>query len=124
MRLPLLMLVGVLSLVACLPLNDPSNSTHNIYVSNFAFNPVLDSGSADKNDSLVVVFRWADSTSSIGHTIVWDGGPTTPENVGLQYSGSHTFVLVPGRYTYHCSVHLNDFGMAGVIDVVPFDYVP
>jgi hypothetical protein len=120
MRLPLLILTALLSAVACIPLNSPGATGNNVYVSNYMFSPVLDSGTADKNDSLVVTFRWADSVSGIGHTIVWDsgGGPLPPNN-GLQYSGMYTVVLTPGRYFYHCSVH-ESLGMYGVIDVVPF----
>ena len=121
MRIQLLMLAGVLSLVACLPLSDSSNSGNNIYVSNFAFNPVLDSGTADKNDTLVVTFRWADSATGIGHSIVWDSGPPpTPPNTGVIYSGFQTYILTPGRYFYHCGVHGENFGMYGVIDVIAF----
>jgi hypothetical protein len=120
MRLPLVVLTAVLSLLACLPLNSPGATGNNIYVSNFMFSPVLDSGTADRDDNLVVTFRWSDSASGIGHTIVWDSGPPPlPINNGLQYSGMYMVNLVPGRYFYHCSIHTN-FGMYGVIDVVPF----
>lgn len=120
MRIPLLMLVGLLSLVACLPFSESGNSGNNIYVTNYAFNPVLDSGTADKNDTLLVTFRWADSATGIGHTIVWDSGPAPlPQGTGLMYTGTHTVILTPGRYFYHCSVH-TDFGMYGVIDVIAF----
>ena len=122
MRLPLLILTGLLSLLACLPLNSPGATGNNIYVTNYMFSPVLDSGTADKNDSLVVTFRWADSASGIGHSIVWDSGPPpVPPNHGLQYSGSYIVVLTPGRYYYHCGQHGDGFGMYGVIDVVPFE---
>lgn len=123
MRLPLLMLTGLLSLPACIPLNSPGATGNSIYVTNFAFSPVLDSGTANRDEVLIVTFRWADSASGVGHTIVWDDGPTLPPDNGLQFSGTYVVSLPPGRYTYHCSIH-TDFGMSGVIDVVPFGYVP
>jgi hypothetical protein len=124
MRLPLLMLAGLLSLLACIPLNSPGATGNNIYVTNFAFTPVLDSGTANKDDILVVTFRWADSASGVGHTIVWDDGPTHPPDDDLQFSGTYDVSLEPGQYSYHCSVHNEGFGMSGVIIVLPFGYQP
>lgn len=128
MRLPLLIATGILSLVACAPLNSPNGGTNNIYVSNFLFTPVIDSGTALKGDTLPVTFRWADSVSGIPHTIVWDSAPgPLPGDVGVKYSGSQSYVLTPGRYVYHCSLHGGDnpvsgqFGMGGLIVIVPFD---
>lgn len=122
MRFPLLIATGVLSLLACAPLNSPNGGSNNVYVTNFLFTPVIDSGTAMKGDTLPVTFRWADSVSGIPHTIVWDSAPgPLPGNVGVKYGGSQTFILTPGRYLYHCSIHVDNFGMAGLIVIVPFD---
>ena len=122
MRLSLLISTAVLSLLACSPLNSPGAGTNNIYVTNFLFTPVIDSGTALKGDTLPVTFNWVDSAAGIPHTIVWDSAPgPLPGDVGAKYSGSQTFVLTPGRYLYHCGLHGNEFGMAGLIVVVPFD---
>ena len=64
MRLPLLILTALLSFVACIPLNNPGATGNSVYVSNYMFSPVLDSGTADKDGNLVVTFRYADSTSA------------------------------------------------------------
>ena len=122
MRSPLLFLTAILLFQACIPLNTPGATGNSVYVGNYYFTPVIDSGTADRNDDMVVTFRWADSASGVGHTIVWDSGPppALPENVPLQFSGSYSVTLHPGNYFYHCSYH-EGFGMAGVIVVVPFD---
>ena len=106
MRLSLLISTAMLSLLACSPLNSPGSGSNNIYVTNFLFTPVIDSGTAMKGDTLPVTFNWVDSAAGIPHTIVWDTAPgPLPGNVGAKYSGSQTFVLTPGRYYYHCGLH-------------------
>jgi hypothetical protein len=68
-----------------------------------------------------VTFWWADSMSGVGHTIVWDSGPPPlPENRPIQFNGTYTVTLTPGRYVYHCSLH-EQFFMTGLIIIVPFD---
>ena len=99
MRLSLLISTAMLSLLACSPLNSPGAGSNNIYVTNFLFTPVIDSGTAMKGDTLPVTFDWVDSAAGIPHTIVWDTAPgPLPGNVEAKYSGSQTFVLTPGRY--------------------------
>lgn len=132
MRLRLLMLSAILLLPACIPLTTPGATGNNVYVGNYFFTPVIDTAPSARNDSATVTFRWADSTSGVGHTIVWDslrGGVDSvlPGNDGLQFTGTFDVSLGQGRYYYHCSVHggpLNDFGMDGQIVVLPFGYTP
>ena len=121
MRLPFLMLTAFLLFEGCIPLNSPGASGNNIYIGNYFFSPAIDSGTADRNDELAVTFWWADSMSGVGHTIVWDSGPPPlPENRPIQFNGTYTVTLTPGRYVYHCSLH-EQFFMTGLIIIVPFD---
>lgn len=120
MRLTFLMLTALLSALACIPLNTPGAGGNNVYVANYFFTPVVDTATAGNNSQVEVTFRWADSTTGIGHTVVWDSGPQPlPDDAPLTFSGTYTVTLFPGRYGYHCDRHA-DQGMAGVIVVVPF----
>jgi hypothetical protein len=121
MRALFLLVTAILTFQACIPLNSPGATGNSVYVGNFYFSPVTDSGTMDKDDQLVVTFRWVDSTSGIGHSVVFDSGPEgVPPGIGQMFSGYASVVFtVPGRYVYHCSFHEN-FGMVGVIEVVPF----
>ena len=120
MRALFLFLTAVLSFQACIPLNSPGASGNQVYVGNFYFTPVVDSGTANRDDELVVTFRWIDSASGIGHSVVFDSAPgALPDMIPQTFTGFVSITLTPGRYVYHCSYHEN-FGMVGVIVVVPF----
>jgi len=131
MRLPFLLLTGLLVGWACIPLNTPGVTGNNVYVGNFFFTPVTDTATAEKNDSVTVTFRWTDTTSNIPHNVTWDSvlppGPALPANSGLVYTGTYAVKLVAAKYFYHCSIHggaTNDFGMDGQVVVLPFGYSP
>ncbi len=114
MRSPLLMLAGLLSLLACQPIT----STTQIAVVDFFFFPGVDTITAGKNDSATIVFQW-DSLSS-GHNITWDSAPgPLPPDATTMTAGTYTVYLTPGTYGYHCSIHYDSFGMAGVIVILP-----
>jgi len=86
-----------------------------ITVGNNVFTPTPDTVAAGQ-----VTFNW--STPSNGHTVTWDGGPTTPADIGTAgapvTSGSFMATLAAGTYTYHCTIHgTASSGMRGTIVV-------
>jgi plastocyanin len=123
MRLLFLILTAMLLAVGCLPLSSPGATGSNIFVSDYKFSPKLDSVVADRNDTVHVTFRWADSSSI--HTVVWDSGPAgapavVPEgDQGPQDNGTYSATLTLGYYGYHCKLH-PEYDMRGEIAVVPF----
>jgi len=114
MRAMLLMLAAMLTVYACQPLT----STTQIAVVDFFFFPGVDTVTAGKGDTATVVFKW-DSASS-GHNITWDSAPgPLPPDATTMTEGTYTVFLTPGTYGYHCSIHYDSFGMAGVIVILP-----
>ncbi len=82
-----------------------------ITVGNNLFSPTPDTVAAG-----TVTFSWA--TPSNGHNVTWDTGPgTLPTSSATMMSGTYAVPLQAGTYTYHCTIHVAQYGMRGTIVV-------
>jgi len=82
-----------------------------ITVGNNLFSPTPDTVAAG-----TVTFSWA--TPSNGHNVTWDTGPgTLPTSSATMMSGTYAVTLQAGTYTYHCTIHVAQYGMRGTIVV-------